>query len=622
MATKTNFYLDNNLINPPHNWPEMMLELNYDQDRFPGTNQVTITDWEFVRENTDTILSYIEAGNIFEGIPFRIEIERGGVIEKPFTGYIDNIDGATFSVIRSNVKAKSHLSLDWLNDVADSFTYEYLVSTGEVTSDDYVFMPYVLNSVPDYMQSAIATFSVYVLYGEIKKSLLEIQYTLTNLGNPFTAANAILQAIFQIAYLVVLLAAIVKLVLDIIRFIIQPVKYHAGMYAVDLLTIGAAHLGLTFKSEIFNTAPFDKMVIIPRKFMNAPSTVDSQILGFFSPNRLEQNGYYKGTFGDLLRAMKKQFNAKLSISAAGELFLMRVDKNAASPQFKLPDIYNPQFSTNADELKSNYVIAFQTDVTDKNTIQQYQGTSYQVITQPATFKDRQMVLMKGLEQIDIPFALAKRKTELTVPETIIKGFLDVFDFIVNGLIAGINGLITAANAITKVLNKIIKALKVVGIKVNWQIKTIPKLNKVNMSSVIENRIGMMMIESDMFTVDKCLILLPGSADKFNKIHSSNGTYLSAKYLWDNFYFVNSFVVSAGFPTASQYKIKHFEKVPFVFADYQKVKANNRIYDASGGVAFVQSLKWNPFDQVADMVVRFPYLYAPNLIETKSEPDGR
>ncbi len=133
---------------------------------------------------------------------------------------------------------------------------------------------------------------------------------------------------------------------------------------------------------------------------------------------------------------------------------------------------------------------------------------------------------------------------------------------------------------------------------------------------------MMKIEYDMFTVDKCLILVAGSAAKFNKIHPNNAVYLSAKYLWDNFYFVNSFVPSSEFPNGAQYKIKQFEKVPFQFSDYEKVKANNRIYDASGNVAYVQSLKWNPFQQHADIVVRFSYIYAPNLVETKIQPDGR
>jgi hypothetical protein len=47
-------------------------------------------------------------------------------------------------------------NIDWLNSVADSFTFDYLVSIGNITSTDYKYMPYVINSIPDYKESAIA----------------------------------------------------------------------------------------------------------------------------------------------------------------------------------------------------------------------------------------------------------------------------------------------------------------------------------------------------------------------------------------------------------------------------------------------------------------------------------
>ncbi len=625
MATKTSFYLDGSLVNPPFNWQEMLLELNYDKDRFPTTNQLSITDWEWVRENAKYIRNYMLSGKIYIGLLLKIEIQRGSITEKIFDGYIDLTQDVTmFSDrdIKIKTRAKSLFSVDWLNDNSE-FTYEYLFSIGEVKKTDFVFIPYVLNSVPDYLQSAVATFSVFVLTQEIKKTIQEISELTTDLANVFTAANSIIKAILYIAYLAILIAAMIKLIADLILFIIQPIKYHAGMRTRDLLRIGAAHLGLTFKSEIFEQEPFSKEVIIPFKSFVPPSTTNDKILGFLNVNVNEQQGFYKGTFADLLRAMKIKHNAKIVVTTSGELHLLRVDKSVGSPQFKIPDIYQPEFSTNADELKSNYIISFQTDLSDKNTIQQFKGTSYQIVTSNKNSPpDLRLNMVKGLEEIKIPFALAKRKESLTLPETIIFDFLKVFDFLINELIKGINVLIKAANFIIKLLNKVIKALKVVGIRVNWQIKPIPTLAKINTSALINNRIGMMMIEYDQFQIDKCLILDEGSQAKFNKVNANNSIYLSAKYAYENFYFVNSFLPSIERPYGNQCLIYQYPKVPFVYNNYLQVKANSLCYTKDGKTAIMQTNKWNPYQQHAEMVIRKPYLFAPDLIETYIEPDGR
>lgn len=625
----TNFYINGSQINPPYNWKGLQLELNFDRDKNEVTQQATITDWEFVRENNDTILDYIEAGTtggpgVFEGMPFKVEVTEGSQSEVPFDGYIDLTENPRLSTIRSTVKAKEKNSIDFLNDRAESFTYEYLYkSTSEITSDDFVFVPYVLNSVPDYLNAAIATVSVYVIIQELKNALEIVKQTAAELSNPMVTASAIAKAILQVAYLIVLIATLIKLIVDLIKLIIQPVKYHAGMRVRDLLNAGCEHLGFTFKSDIIDDATWSNLVIIPEKYNNPPDKIDKQILGFITPNKALQDGYFKGTFGDLLRAMKLMFNAKIVVTQDKEIFLIRRDKNVSQAQYQLHPIYNPYFTINTDELISNYRVSFQFDITDKNTVQEYLGTSYQVITNPVAVTNNEMVLMKGFRQIDIPFALAKRKTELSIPEQLFRVMLEGLSLIINGLVSAVNLLISIANGVIKVLNVIIKALKVVGIKVNWKIKTIPKLPYTNLSTLIENRIGMMKIEIDFFAVPKILLLDEGSKPKFNKINANNDTLLSANALYNQFHYIESFVPTSDRPTANQCEIRDYEKVPFTFDDYMKVRNNNRILNADGQEMEFTSLKWNPFDQVAQINgVRLPKLYTTNLEVKILEADGK
>jgi len=629
MATKVNFYLDNNLINPPKNWQELEIQLNFDKDADASSSQVSVNDWELVRENAGKIQDWINGGlsngvGIFEGVPFKLEIERNGIIEKPFDGYLDLTERPKLSCNRSEVKAKERMKIDWLNDVSDGFTFEFLFrETGAITKNDFVFVPYVINSIPNYQESAIMMVSVFVLQQEIIQAIEKIKALAIKLSNPFESATAVVEAILLIVYIGLLLIAIIKLIKDLILMLIQPVKYHAGMRTRDLLRIGAQHLGLTFKSDIFDVnGAFYNEVIIPKKYNNPVSTEENKILGFITPDKNLQEGFYKGTFGDLLRAQKSKHNAKVIITDDGELYFVRQDFNISAAQFQLPDAEQPYYTTNADELKSNYLVEFQVDLIDKNTIQEYTGTIFQVITQPIAVRNQELVLMKGLESVNIPFALAKRKTELTLPEKIVKGFLDVFSILTNGIIIAINALITVFNVIIKVLNKIIKALKVVGINVNWQIKPIPKLIKIDFAATIENRIGMMKIETDFFNIDKVLLLTDGSQPKFNKLAPDNEATMSAKYLYNNFHFVNSFIPSGAMPNGNQVIIKDFEKIPFCFNDYQKVKNNNKILDANGNQAEIVSLNWNVYNQHADMTVRFSQLYTLNLREVTIEPNGK
>jgi hypothetical protein len=392
------------------------------------------------------------------------------------------------------------------------------------------------------------------------------------------------------------------------------------MYAKTLLEKGAAHLGLTFKSDIFSQAPYDKLFILPEKFYNPLEFGNSTILGFLTPNKNSQEGFYKGTFGDFLRAMKSMFNAKIVMDGS-TINLIRRDINLTQPQFTLPDIYNPVYRLNADEARANYYIKFQTDLSDKNTIQQYLGTTFQVILQPKTFNYREFVLLKGLEQVDIPFALAKRKETLTLPEEIVKAFLDIFSLLLNGIISVVNAIISLANLVIKLLNKIIKILKGIGIKVNWQIKPIPAVKFVNVGNLIDNRIGMLMIETDQFNISKACLLSEGTEAKFNKLPITNATLLTAKELYNKFHYTNSFIPTTDRPNGNQYIIKQYEKVPFTYNDYVNVKKNNYIFTKEG-IAEIDTLKWNVYNQYADMTIRINKLYTNNLTKVELYPDGR
>lgn len=630
MATNINFYLNETKVNPPQNWRELGIELNFDKDRGSEVQQTTLTDFNFVNENAGVINKWITDGilngvGVFEGIPLRIELERDGVIETVFNGFLDLTQLSSLTTNRASAKATESESVDWLNDVADSFTFSYLYDVGKITDDNFVSVPYIINSVPNYVEAAVSVIGVYLMVKEIKDAIQRLKEVIAELPIYYVFSTYVKLILF-IIYLILLIIALIKLVKQVILLLIQPVKYHKAMSFLSHCQVGATALGLTFRSPILESGTYADTYLIPRKYYNPINSKDSQLLGFTEPS-IEQRGFYTGTYGEWLRKMIKMFNGKL-VFKGKEIWLVREDETDDNNQYQMPplannyDFRNAGFTLNTDEFNANTLISFVTDGIDKNTIQEYQGTSYQVILEPARVINQNMTLMKGLDEVRIPFALAKRKETFTDVEKIFNAFLKVFDLIVGAMVKVVNAVIFVLNLIITLVNNILKKLAQIGIKVKFQLPLIPKVKMPNFKNDIENRIGMLKIEKDIINVDKVCLLTLGNSAKYNKIHVDNWKLMTAKALYENFYFSRSFAPSQSKPNANQYYLYTYQNVPFYFNDYLKVKQNNCIFTADRQETIVNSLKWNIWNQKAEIKLRINKLYTNNFKITYLEPDGR
>lgn len=620
------FYIFNTLVNPPQNWRDMTLELNFDKDKTNNRQRITITDWDFCLENSKLINKHITDGllngvGILEGIPFRIELERSGDVEKLFDGYLDlpNSSSLTYN-IKSNVKAVELYSVDWINDVADSITFDYLYrEVGTLTKNDFIKVPYVISSIPNYVNSAVAVVGVYIMAKELKDTIEKLKDYVIELPVYYVFSTYI-KLVFYIIYLIFLIIALIKLIRDVITLLVQPVKYHSGARIYTQLKKGAEYFDMTLRCPDFEAGGvYENTIILPQKYYSPTNKKENRLLGI-TDTKDEQDGYYKGTFGQLIREVKTLINGKVIVKDK-ELWIVRDDYEIGNPQYILPDIYNPEFTTNANEFVSNTYITFQTDLSDKNTIQEYTGTAYQVITQPQRVTNPNMILMKGLNEVRIPFALAKMKTELTTIEKILDAFLKPVGKILGAIVKVVNAIIKVLNIIINIVNDILKKLATIGIKLKFRLPKIPDVKAPNFTDTFSNRKGMMVLENDLFTVPKIVDLDIQNDAKRTKISNENSTILSAKYLYKNFYCVNDFIATNDKPNGNQFYIKMYEKVPFIFQDYKKIKENNSIFAPNGDKALIDSLVWNPFKQQAQIKIRINKLYTNNLRQIEYEPNG-
>jgi hypothetical protein len=489
-----------------------------------------------------------------------------------------------------------------------------------ITTNDNILVPYVISAVPNYSDAAIMFVSVFMLTNEIKSAIQSlIEYTAGLAGE--ATVGQIIAISLRAVYIQVLLITAAKFIIDLFTLLVQPIKYHAAMNVLLQCQKAASFLGYTFSSSILE-GDYKDMAILPTKNAQTTNSNKNDILGFLDKDKTKHKGFYKGTFGDLLRALKTTFKAKIIIDG-NVIRLEREDYTTSTALYQIPDIDNSKFSLNGDEFISNYIVDFSVDYNDKNTVNEYTGTSVQVQTQPKTINNKGMVLTRGFENNAIPFALGKRKQVLTTPEKILRPLFKALDAVVNIFVKIVNLAIKLINALIKLYNKLIKALKTIGIKIKKPpLKPLKPVTVKSFVDVIDDRIGMLKMENDFISVPKLLMIPNSSNARDNSLLPSNETLLNADYLWENFHSIKSFD-SETYNIHNQYVKRTLENVPFCFEDYEKVRENNKVIDSNGvDVGVIDSLEFIPSSETASIEFRINKVYTKNLKTTKIILDGK
>jgi hypothetical protein len=604
--------------------------LNYDQD---GNQQaLSINDWEFgvgdpSKGNDGMIMCRNQLLDqtgigVVQGKPFVITIDdEHGNTYKLFDGYVD-LWKAKYERGKITASAVQTGKIDWLNDYADSFTFDYLYNEGFFKSDKFVAIPYVIVKKQDTFEIVMTLVTIFVIIDKLKAVIKEIEQTVADLSNPLTAISAVVKLVLQILYLVVLFVALVKLIVRVLYMLVPPVKYHQAMYVKDLFQIACDYMGFTFKSSILLSEPFNKMVILPEKYnIIEHAGLFDGVPGDFKNNN-ERTGHFKGTFGDLIRAMKTMFYAKVVIDN-GTLYFEPYDFRLGYNGITVPYTFDniDSYTLNYDDFNATMIISFMTDMSDRHTIQEYEGTSVQITQTAKSTINPKMSLLRNLKQDQIPFALAKTKTELTIIEELLSDFFKATQAALNALTKISNAAIKTLNKIIKVIRKIVKILNRIGIKIKLNLQTIDTVEAPEIGDTISNRLGMLKMESDYVAVPKIFLIDKSSTPKNTKINSNNQAYVNAKYLWDKYHYFKSFVSIEGKPD-NQYLLRESDEFPFSFANYEQCLNNNAVTTEDGLQGWALSIKFNPEKQLATCNYKVHKHYLSNLSLNIFEPDGK
>jgi hypothetical protein len=670
-----NYFIGGIEVEPPINQAEFGIELNFDKD--DNSNQaVSLTEFEFgvgdsTLPNDAARLINLHRSNglssgvgIFEGLPFQIEITNNGTTEVLFDGYL-NTSTALWDCDRVTVSAVEKGKIDFLNETADSITFAYLYEKTPLQSDfRFISVPYVLNSVPDNKEALLAVISLAFMIDTIGReleALIELASALPNVLEWTTAIRLLLRVIY-VAGLIVLLVQLFKRIKNLL---IQPVKYHDVMTVKNLCEIGAAHFGMTFESSVLNDSDYaDKLVILPKKYLQDVNNTDygefgdDDLLGTLTPNSTTSRGYYQGTFGQLLRDLKETINGKVIIEGT-VLRLEREDYNNSAYNYQIPPVDQTRYNLNAEDLKSNYTVEFLTDINDKNTLQNYDGTITQAITRPVKTRveNTDMVLMTGLETRLIPFARATTKDGFTTPERILLAIAPVFDPIANTIVTIVNAALDVAEVILGQLGEVI-IIRMIGVtnyiavsailsaaygtftSLNPQaivdlfeditgyntgidFNNLPRIEFNGISEGIEERDGMLLMENDMVDIPKLMLIDEDVNSPINtNINSNNKNIINSEFLYNNYHFLRNFAITGERPNGNQYKIYTADGVPFCYDDYLLLKNSNWLQDSEGRNGELISCRWNIEQETASIEYKINEAYTTNIEVEIITPDGK
>lgn len=640
-------------INEPNNYAQLEIELNYEKNSLKEV--VTINDWVIGtgdnRTGNDglTILrNYLAKGltggqGVTEGIPFQIKLDNeAGTVYTLFDGYLD-LWSAKIDEDRITAPAVEQGKLDWLNQVADSVTFDYLYTVkGLIQDHHFVKIPYVINRKANGVEVIAAIIGLYVAIREI----ISVIQAMVATANDATLAyiTIIIRLILYTIYFIALLIAIFEMFTDLYNQIIQPVKYHYGMKVQDAFRLGLEHFGLSFSSSILQRGDFGHLVWIPEKYNQKEDNtgVFEGVTGLLDGNSTDRKGFPRGTIGQFIRIWEQHFNAKILIEN-GVFYFEDQDFNIPKAAFVVPDVEMVGYRFNKDEFYSNITLSYATDLNDRNTIQEYLGTSVQIIQQPRTVQNKKMVLTRNLHEVNFGFALGKRKTSETFIERRILEFKDEMIKRNKVFLAIVEPITQSYEFAMKQAKKVTKVLKSLGIKVNfigplavgpssyyglskvmeWTYKVLNtlegKAQEFNQSEGV-SRIGMLMMENDFVMVPKAVILDINDNFRHTKVSDLNETRLNARYIWNRFHKYKSFLEEDG--KHNQYLEYDLPEIAFTFSDFEKVRLSNRIFDSDMNEGKLLNLKFIPEKGTATGKFKVNTKYTDNLQIEIIEPDGK
>lgn len=545
----------------------------------PEILNVNVTELVLPREAKDIIEAHIQSVGLFEGIPYTVSL--GGGITLDY--YIDLTEGVKVRQNEIEAKIKRRNGLDSFFDKANGASFDWLRSEG--VSYNVVDVPYVIIKDNQLELAISLAISSYILTKETieqVKATAEAIADLVAVSTPipglsptgptvsYNVGGIIRQSIvvlIQLTYLALLLVALIKLAKDLFLLLFPPIRKLKGCSFKEIMDKSCGYFGYTFQSDLLTADPYWHICPVPL-------TRNRKSIFEFKPDQFTQAFNYGTpsssdtvpTFGQFINSLETMFNARVIINN-NVVRLERRDwlQNNATTQVEtalaIQGDRDDEYTYNTEDIWKRYYIHYIPDFTDLHSCD---GTTYdnhdaEYSTEPLfPVTNADLLNIKGLNDVAIPYSLGARKSKLNWLEAIGYGFFVAIDAVIN-LFGGSSSL----------------------------------------ASQIGQRKDVMQISQQFFATTKVLYGKVGEFRAGAVVQNSNYfDNISAKALWDKYHYINAI---------DQNDFLSYESVRLRLSqqDFYNILSNN--YVTINGVTGCEILKltWIDEKSYAEITYRVP-----------------
>ena len=555
--------LEGIVVDNPIELNEVSIQLDLEKS---SKANIETDSYTFVNEAFTIIKEHIASGlnggvGILEGIPFDISIQTNTESLKIFEGYLDPNSYQDLSIDEPKIIMKA-IEIDGLQTVFDrleGLTFALLEANGTIKSSDYKQVQYIVEKKVTFVEQALLALSIYLMLKEVYEAALRLQENVATIisiasssltGQVGALIYAIASAIFEAAYIVLMLSALKDLVIQFQENLLPLEKKYNAINLRTGLTKIFEYLGYNFESTI---PDLDTYTYLPSK----------------ADGRQDKGVPFDSDYGfqasEFVELCNKMFYSKLIIGKDSVKMVLDSDAILQNEStFIMPSVIEKPFTYNTNEIKESTYIAFQEDISDEYTVSNWKGTSFVITTKPITVNNPKNVNILGFDEIRQNVALGSRKTELTDLENALNSFFKAVGFLFS----------TFGDNSTEKL--------------------------------ISNRIGFLKISNQFFNIPKIL-----KVNSSGKLTNDSRTGLSAKYLWENYINQKSFVENN---YKKQRKIQEGVTIPFNFLNYKQIINNSYFTDSQGKKGKILDLLWNIDKDTAEIDYYIEEIYTKNLKE--------
>lgn len=562
----------------PLEWQDLNVLATFDNAATQAN--ISITEVTLIGDAMQAVRNVISEGlsggvGIFEGVPAKITVFNKSNESVAFDGYINLTEDYREELHNGRifVTLQKKEGLNTLETRLSGLTYGYLEEQKVFTSSDYTNLNYVVEKNNNAFEILVTSVTLFLMIKELAEAVKTTAETVSDTvaffatgatGGIAASIYAVSKSVIVVAYTATLTVAVTGLINDLVQTFISPLREHKVISLHALLSKTAEHLGYAFETDIEELESF---FFLPSN--NNLDQFDDQ--GFIKKTQgtktglphVSDNGYL---CSEMFENVKKMFNAKLAIER-GTLQFRNADSSywVKKSTYKMPDVLELPKQYNTEELDANRLFSFATDIADEWTVDLYTGTTLETITDAITVNNEDAKYIKGSDNIQIPYALGNRKTELSALE----------------------------NAIAKIGGAADRLIKSLG-------------GGSSFKSAVENRVGSLKVSSNNTTVPKILYLKGG------KMPSNHRGFCGAPYLVTKFHVGKSFVQNNYY---GQKTTHSGVRIPFGFEDYLNTIDNSYFTTANGAEAKITKLEYNVNSDSAVVDYWIREKYTVNLKET-------